>query len=337
MGIASRPIYSYNRAMKKHTTLVGRLLAMVVLFFALLSLPVISSAETQLPTGAFVVRPAKIELSILPGAEQTTMLTLSNGTALPLSVTVSYEDVAPSVQTSPNDQPVTLLGTNGGAYPIKDLFHTSKKSVDILSGQEAQIPITVRIPQDAEAGGRFGSVVLTFKPILTEGKEQNANVAIESRLATLFYVRILGSAKEEGHLVAFGLFNNVKTSGAPSADAPLRFQVAYENTGAVHVNPYGRMTLSPLIGKSKVIIIPPYAVLPGATLMSEVDVRESLSIGYYTAHLELNRGYQDIVDENQVGFWIVPGTEGMILIAIVFVGLVWLVRRSLQLSKHRVS
>lgn len=323
--------------MKKHTTFVGRLLVMVMPFFVLLSLSTVSYAATPLPTGAFVVRPAKIELSILPGEEQTTVLTLSNGTALPLSVSVSYEDVAPSAQTSPNDEPITLLGSNGGAYPIKELFHTSKKSVDILSGQEAQIPITVRIPKDAEGGGRYGSVVFTFKPILTEGKEQSANVAIESRLATLFYVRVLGSAKEEGHLVTFGLFNNAKTSPSPLAYAPLRFQVAYENTGAVHVNPYGRLTLSPVIGESKVIIIPPHAVLPGATLMSEVDAREPLSIGYYTAHLELNRGYQDIVEESEVGFWIVPGPEGMILTVLVFIGLVWLVRRSLQLSRHRVS
>ncbi|OGZ05859.1 MAG: hypothetical protein A2845_03590 [Candidatus Lloydbacteria bacterium RIFCSPHIGHO2_01_FULL_49_22] len=322
--------------MKKHAIFIGRSLAVATSFFALLFPMTLAYALDALPSGAFIVRPAKIELAISPGSEKTTMLTLSNGTALPLSVRVSFEDVAPSMQSSPVDASIVLLGADGGSYPLKELFHTDNESIDILSGQEVQIPVTVRIPQRTEAGGKYGSVIFTFKPVLSHDVSSPANVAIESRLATLFYVRVLGNAKEEGQLVAFGLFNNANTARTPSADQPLRFQVAYENTGDVHVNPYGRLTLSPIIGAEKFVLIPPQAVLPGATHMREVDVSDALSIGYYRAHIELNRGYRDVVDEREISFWIVPGPEGTLLIILGSVFLVWLIRRSLQLSKHRI-
>lgn len=294
-------------------------------------------AAEQLPSGAFIIRPAKIELAIAPGDSETSMITLSNGAALPLAVSVSYEDVASNVQTSLDDEPVQLLGSNMGAYTLKELFSTKKDTFEILSGKEVQIPITVHIPTSAEAGGRYGSVVFTFKPILSGGAKADANIALESRIATLFYVRVKGEAKEEGRLVAFGLFNNAKTTPIPSEDMPLRFHVAYENKGTVHVNPYGRLTLDPLIGSPKIFTLDPLAVIPLETRMREVTVREELPIGYYAAHLELNRGYGDIIDEDEVGFWVIPGTTGKFVIVIGFIFFIWLIRRSLALSKHFVA
>ncbi len=339
MGMATFGISSYNKGMKKFTTQVeGVLFTMVFIATYLFSIaPTNAFAAETLPTGAFIVQPAKIELAILPGEEETRVLTLSNGTAFPLLVSVSYEDVATNIQTTPNDEPIRLLGKNGGAYPLKELFSTTKQSFNILSGKEVQLPITVHIPSDTEAGGRYGSVVLTLKPILSVGTKQDMNIAVESRLATLFYVRVRGEAKEKGHLVAFGLFNNAKTTPVPSGDTPLKFQVAYENTGTVHVNPYGRLTLTPLIGTAKTYIIDPLAVLPSETRMREVDVRDVLPIGYYRAHLELNRGYKDIVDESEVGFFVIPGAMGMTVIILGIIFLTWLIRRSLALSKHFVA
>ena len=294
-------------------------------------------ASNHLPSGAFVVRPAKVEVSLLPGEEKTTRITLSNGATLPLAVSVSYEDIAPTVQTSSNDEPVVLLGTTGGKYPLKDLFTTPDSSFTILSGEEVSVPVTIRIPRNTEPGGRYGSVVFTFRPIFSGKATDATNVAVESRVASLFYVRVIGETKEEGRLAAFGMFNNVKTAAKPSLERPLQFQVAYENSGTVHLNPYGRMTLAPLIGESKTYTIDPLAVLPGETRMQEIAVRDSLRPGYYTAHLELNRGYQDIIDEQKVSIWILPSASEALVILLILAFIIWLIRRSLKLSRHALS
>lgn len=298
--------------------------------------PFLSSAQTaSVPSGAFIVKPAKVELVVAPGEKKESILTLVNDTALPLHIDISFEDVASSVQASPNDEPVKLLGTHGGEYPLRDLFGVSRSAFDLLSGKEVRVPVTIAIPKNVEAGGRYGSVVFTFHPIMIPGSPESANVAIESRIATLFFVRISGETKEEGRLAAFGLFNNTKSITTPSVEHPLQFQVAYENTGNVHLNPYGRVTLTSLSGNEQIIPIDPWVVLPGATRMREVVVTDALSIGHYRAHIELNRGYKDIVDEEEVSFWVLPDTEGAVFFAIIMLALVLLIRRSLRISRNR--
>jgi hypothetical protein len=335
--MASLVFSSYNGHMPSHHTTLRQISVCTLALFFLISVTQTAFAASPLPSGSFVVRPAKIELDINPGEEKTTILTLSNGTALPLVVNVSYEDVAPIAQHTPLDESVALLGKNGGAYPLRELFHTKTNSLQILSGGALEVPITIRIPKDAEAGGRYGSVVLSFAPVLMKGEPMNANVAVESRLATLFYVRINGSTKEEGQLVSFGLFNNARFVRAPSEESPLHFQVTFENSGAVHLNPYGRMTITSFFGAALTIPIEPQAVLPGGTRVREVDVFSDLAPGYYHAHLEENRGYADIVDDRDVTFWILPSPLGSVWIVIGLFVALFIIRRSLQLSKHRIS
>jgi hypothetical protein len=293
-------------------------------------------SEPAIASGAFVVRPAKLEIALPPGGTVTRMLTLSNGTALPLAVAVSFEDIAPQAQTSAVDDPIALLGTQTGTHSLKEFVSTKEKTLSILSGQTIEVPIVVRAPISASPAGHYGSVVLTFTPVLSLGASQRESVAIESRLATLFFVRIEGEVREEGKVVEFGLFNGAQTTRSPNEDTPLRFQVAYENTGSVHLNPYGRLSLKSMLGKTSTVVIDPWAVLPGGVRMREIDVHEPLSVGYHTATLEQNRGYKDIVDTYTVHFWVIPTIEQTILIVFGFILLSWLIRRSLSLSKHFV-
>lgn len=322
--------------MNMHTPLVRWFFfpSVIVSFFCT---PFLALAQTtSTPSGAFIVKPAKTELVIAPGESKESILTLSNATALPLHVDVSFEDVVPSTQVLPSDEPIKLLGKHGGEYALQNFFSVSRPSFDLLSGKEVRVPVSISIPKDVEAGGRYGSVVFTFRPVMTPGAPEPANVAIESRVATLFFVRISGLAKEEGKLVAFGLFNNAKSAGTPSPLHPLQFQVAYENTGNVHLNPYGRITLIPFLGSEQVTPIDPWAVLPGATRMREVAVTNALSIGHYRAHIELNRGYKDIVDEEEVSFWILPSMQDTLFFVVIVMILALLIRRSLRISRNRV-
>jgi hypothetical protein len=70
--------------------------------------------------------------------------------------------------------------------------------------------------------------------------------------------------------------------------------------------------------------------------MREIDMTEPLTPGYYTAHLELNRGYEDIIDERKVSFWVLPNKEQTFIGLILLIGLLLLLRTSLRLSRHSV-
>jgi hypothetical protein len=195
----------------------------------------------------------------------------------------------------------------------------------------------VKLPKNAEPGGRYGSVVWTFRVGAVAPTTQAQNIAMESRVATLFYVRSAGAANEDGALAGFSLFSGATRVGRPTAASPIRFAISYENKGDVHLNPYGRVTVSGTFGDPRTLIVDPWAVLPGATRMREIDLMGPLSPGYYRAHLELNRGYKDIVDEADVAFWVMPSMLEFGFGIVLFVLLVLLLRRSLALSRHFVS
>lgn len=293
-------------------------------------------AETM-PSGAFIVSPVKEEISLAPGTSKTVNITLMNGTQYPLTVTPSYEDIAATTQQSAVDEPVKLLGTQNSKNSLTGSIEIPKKSFDLLSGKKVDVPVTITMSRDATPGGRYGSVVWTFKIASAGGSTFPTNVAVESRIASLFYVRVEGVTQEDGNLIAFGLFNNTKTTKQPEVNAPIRFQLAYENKGNVHLNPYGRLTVTGMLRKDEVLIIDPWAVLPSATRMREIDLLGSIMPGYYHAHLELNRGYKDIVDERDVAFWVMPTFMQWFVGLILLLLLTLLIRRSLKLSRHFVS
>lgn len=322
--------------MSKHFFRMRCLIVAGILAWAMAAPYTSFAQEADPPLGVFVVRPAKTEVNIAPGETKIRQITLSNGTPAPLRVKITFEDMAPLTQGTAQDDPIQLLRTQSGRYSLRELLAAPRMEFDILSGKEVTVPIAVRIPKDAGPGGRFGSVLFTFSPVLPDPSLQYANVSLESRIATLFYVRVEGEVLEEGKLAAFGLFNNKKITSSPRPDAPLRFQVAYENTGTVHLNPYGRLTITPLFGKTETVIIAPFAVLPDATFMLEVNVLHPLFPGYYRAHLELNRGYGNIVDKVQVGFWVASSFKQFLLFLVGIIVLGWFVKRSLQLSRHLV-
>jgi hypothetical protein len=321
--------------MAKRTSSVGYFLIIISVCCGYFGFFYSAHAET-LPQNSVIVRPAKAEVTLSAGEERRVTFTVSNGTGEPLRARVSFEDIAANEQGSAIDDSVRLLGEAMGVHSLKDTLLVTQSSFELQTGMEISVPVTIRIPKGVEPGGRYGSVVFHFSK-LADAENPEANISLEGRIATLLYVRISGDVLEEGKLAAFGLFNNAKTTKSPTILDPLRMQVAYQNTGSVHLNPYGRITVRSIFGNTHILTIDPWAVLPGATRMREIDMTEALIPGFYTAHLELNRGYKDIVDEQTVTFFVVPSPSGWVIFSLFFVFLIWLLRRSLQLSRHSVS
>jgi hypothetical protein len=295
------------------------------------------SYAAVLPTGAFIVSPAKQELTLRPGETKTINLTLMNGTSYPLTITGSYEDVVTTRQSSPSDDPVKLSRATEGKDSLSSLINFPMRPFDLLSGKEIEIPVTITLPRDSVPGGRYGSVVWTFNVIAKPGQVSPANVALKSRIATLFFIRVEGNIHEEGQLVSFGTFNDETRVAEPASSSPLRFELSYENRGNVYLDPYGRVTVSGMFSDPKVLFVDPWAVLPGAIRMREIDLFAPLMPGFYHAHLELNRGYKDIVDERDVTFWVMPSVTEWVVGCILLLLLTLLIRRSLSLSRHTIS
>ncbi len=324
---------SYNEWMKQRFARIG---TGSVFAFALLFSPLSFASAQGSPSGAMIVSPAKHEITLSRGETRTVVVTLSNGTPYPLTVVPSYEDVVPKTQSVPEDDPIALSPAGTSDRSLRD-FVGVPRSFNILTGKSVEVPVTVTIPKSTEAGGRYGSIVWTFRISAGKGIDVPANVAVESRIASILYVSVEGNAKKEGALAAFSLVGDSSFAPRPSAEHPIRLAVSFENRGDVHLNPYGRITLTGLFGGTHVALIDPWAVLPGASRTREIDVHEELFPGRYRALLELNRGYDDIVDEREIAIWVLPTPLSGVLTLLALLLVALLIRRSLALSRHYVS
>lgn len=302
--------------------------AFIVLFaFVLFLWTADYGLRTAHASGLLLVRPAKIEIDIAPGETKEVSIAIENTTPEPLALTITAEDVESGKE---DERPFALIEGRPGAFSLKGFLAFPQSQVTLRSGEKTSVPVRIRIPGDARPGGRYGAVTVAFRPSAPAG----GAVVPESAIAVLFFVRVGGaSAKEDGVLARFGVFNDRLFVPVPSAAEPLRFQIAYENKGTVHLNPYGRMTISPIVGDDKVIIVDPWAVLPQSTRMREFSVVE-LGPGFYRAQLEQNRGYQDIVDENTVSIFVYPGPRGIFALTLALTLFTWLLWRSIRISKH---
>lgn len=251
----------------------------------------------------FVVGPGKTELVLSPGESAVTELTIANRLGERRVFRFEMEDMTGSKTGA---QAVVLLGSERGPYTLKDYIQLPQLEIELEHAERARIPVRVSLPGNAEPGGRYGSVVVSvISKAGGNGSQTGAAPAsaIVSRIGALFFVTTPGEVKREGRLADFSTRLNRRVF----TDDPVNFNIVYENTGSVHVNPYGEIRISNLLGEEVgLIMLDPWFSLPNSLRLREVTWEREWLFGRYTATLHLNRGYSDLIDTRTVVFWVLP-------------------------------
>ena len=260
--------------------------------------------------GDFLVGPGKVELELNPGESETVNVTLSNRMGSEKTFTVVVEDFVGSEST---EQPVVLLGDQRGPYSLQDYLVVPSQEMTVGHTERIVIPITVSVPTDAEPGGRYGSVLFQTK---SESIENGAkpSASIISRIGVLFFVTVPGDLKYEGNVekfdTAFG--KRVYDSG------PIGFEILYRNTGNVHVNPYGRISVRNMFGSEVgAVELDPWFAMPEFLRLREVTWDRGWLFGKYKAVLSINKGYDNLVETREVVFYVLPWKPISVAVIIV--------------------
>lgn len=275
--------------------------------------------------GDFVVGPGKTELFLDPGESAKREISVTNRLGRDMRFRVEIEDFTGSMD--PN-RTVVFYGNKKGPYSLRDYIQPETEEFTLAHGQRAVFDVNINIPEDAEPGGRYGSVIISTSPIVVDEDEvpgAGPQVAVVSRLANLLFVRVNGPVKEEGKLTGF------KTTKSFYETGPVMFELLSENTGSVHLNNYGIVEVYNMLGK-KVgeIQMDPWFVMPQSLRLREVawESRNFL-FGKYTAKASINRGYDDIVDVKETTFWVIPWKIiGLILVVLstIIWAFLWMLR-----------
>lgn len=253
--------------------------------------------------GDFVVGPGKTDLVIRQGETQTVEITVTNRTGERRRFNLSVEDMQGSQDSV---QSLVLLGSDRGPYSVRDYISMPHTSFELDHNQRARIPVTIRVPVDAEAGGLYGSVLVDTVAI--EAKPGNTGGAVPqsaiiARIGTLFFVTVPGDVKKEGGLVNFETIPKQTFFQG----GPVNFGILFENRGAIHLAPYGELRITNVfdeeIGFTK---LEPWFVLPQGLRLREVSWDNKFLFGRYTATVYVNRSYDDVIDEKSYTFWVLP-------------------------------
>ncbi len=304
------------------THILKKRIQLIPLFFiiGLLIVPSITSAYSisRLEVenkGDFVVGPGKIEIFANPGENIQKTISIINRTNRSTTYTVTKEDF---VGSDRRDAPVVLLGKDKSPYTFSDNLIPEVDSFTLNFAQKIDLPISIKIPENAQPGGYYASVIIASNPAQSNREQTGARTI--SRVGVLFFVRVNGEVKEEGKISDFRITGDRKVFLQGS---PYNFEVQFNNTGTVHLVPFGNIVVSNIFGKKiGEVKVDPYFSMPGSLRYREVVWDRDGLFGRYTAELTLNRGYGGNVDVVKIAFWVIPWN--MIGIAVLIAAVAYL-------------
>lgn len=295
--------------------LTSRLL--MKLLTAVVAVLLFPSASKALTAG-----PALVDIAMNAGNATTVQVMVGNNASIYQTFDVSTEVFAPSGE---DGQPI-FIGKNGAAnWLITDA------SVTLQPGENRQLPISVRVPNDAAPGSYHVAL------FISERAGTESGVTNLQRIGVLFFITVQGDAKVEWTNASFqAVFPSVATLGNA-------FEVRVENQGTVFGHPSGTVEVSSIFGVTKTLPLNPQSVrvLPKSArsytigfgdLRTPTDFVEQLkqewsglAIGPYKAVMRLD-GYPKTIEAS---FTVIPKLTLMmasvILLLTIIVG--WWAKR----------
>lgn len=274
----------------------------------------IEKLSGEVNQGDFVVGPGRAEVTVRPGQTVTYKMTVANRISNNRRFQLTVEDISGSTDAS---RAVMFLGDERGPYTVKDYISFPENTFALGLGERASIPVTISIPPDAEPGGYYGGVLVST--IQDDGLDEDgasARSPIVARIGTLFFITVPGEVERGGMTTGLSL-----TNGSWWYEkGPIELNISFENTGSVHLNPYGEIRIKNLFGEEVGFTeLEPWFVLPKSLRSRDISWDREMLFGRYTATAYINRGYDDIIDEVSVTFWVLPWKVVLGIFLVIFV------------------
>lgn len=244
----------------------------------------------------FSLGPTRLSYSINPGDKVEAVLQITSRIEGDTKFVVGIEDFISSEDPS---KYTIFLGEEKSQFSSKEWFKPELSEFTLKHGQRLHLPITIQVPKDAEPGDHYSAVF-----VQTSTKHNNeSGISLSSRVGALFLLRIEGKAKTEGNLISF-------TSDKPFyLEGPIKFALNFQNNGNVHLTPFGKIEIANVLGKTVAQIeVHDWVVLRDSQRAQIASWAPSrLSLGRYTAKVQIQRGYDNLIDTKEIAFYVIPG------------------------------
>ena len=137
------------------------------------------------------VSPPKFEFSVDKGGRVTGAITVTNGDVEPLVLIPSIADFTAQGEAG---KPAFVEGDDASAFSLSSWISLPAEAITVPPSGQLEIPFAVEVPENAEAGGHFGTIF--FSPVVPE----QGNIAIQQKVGVLLLVRVAGEVREAGEV-----------------------------------------------------------------------------------------------------------------------------------------
>lgn len=319
-------------------------LALITYIFAF-NAPALVNAQTARPTAqstanngqALEIAPPVIYVNADPGETVKTQILIRDISSGDLLVNGQVNNF---VSGGEDGTPKIILDKDedaNNAYSMVDWVEPLP-SLRLVPREIKTMTATINVPKDASPGGHYAVIRFTSVPPSLEG----SGVSLSASIGVLVLVTVSGKITEGINIESISVSRNSK-KGSFFESGPLEFSERIKNTGNVHVQPKGQLSITNMFGKKLTdlnINQPPGNVLPQSirefkqSLDSAVIGNKRL-FGRYTAKLTVTYGTDKKTATSTITFWVIPYKIVALVIAIL-IALFFLFRFLLKRYNRRV-
>ncbi|OQA36557.1 MAG: hypothetical protein BWY53_00469 [Parcubacteria group bacterium ADurb.Bin326] len=248
----------------------------------------------------FLLEKGKTELILSPGQLVNEEISIINRSGKRVEFRLVMEDVFAGKGYAPG---LTFSDAGPGPYSLRPFISLKDDSFYLEHGQKATIPVSIKIPDGAKAGGLYGAVTFIAS---VSGADSGLDARFES----------------------FTSLNKIFL-GTPAV-----FEVGFANEGNIAVSPNGKIVVSSMVGGTdKEIAVDQFYVMPESSRRQQYSV-DDLPSGLYKARAELQASEISSVS-SEIYFCVLPALSRIILAGIIVLILIFLVFRFLKAYKKK--
>lgn len=264
-------------------------------------------AQTVLAQASIGISPLIFEITASPGEVIENYVKVYNpSTDTSIGIKMQVEDIAPTGEAGH----VIVEPAETETYSIARWIQSEPEEFDLAPREEKFVKFTILVPDNAEPGGHYGTVLAGTRTIAGPGA---TGAAIVQRVGALVLITVPGVMREELVIKDFSTLPYLEKG-------PIPFIIRFENTGTVHVRPAGYVTVTNWLGqKVGDAEFLPQNVLPGAVRKFETSLdKKWLLAGKYTATLTGSYGLSNIpFTPTVITFWAFPWKVGFGIFLVV--------------------
>jgi hypothetical protein len=239
------------------------------------------------------IQPVKVSVTLAPGQSADGVILLSNASDDGVQVDTSIQDFIPLAGADT----IQFVGRAPGVTTVRDWVKIDMPvSSPLGKDEKKEVHYHITAPPNAEPGSHFGVVFFKAVPAGSTG-----SLRIGTQVGVLIFVTIPGNHLQKGKILDFASPSFVQ-------GGPVNFTMKFENTGTVHFEPKGTITIRNMFGQvAGIVPIEGQVVLPtGIKELNFAWQPQGIIMGGYTAAATVVDGEGNELTSSSISFYAAP-------------------------------